>query len=183
MKHKRALALLLAAALCCALLAGCAAPAGGEDGSGGSGGTSGSQEGPGEGIPFEEGQLYAVAYLGYQEMGALEEYAQRYLDGGRLPVHYLSPGDFYLVIPRYAGMELALYRNDVETGAAELIYEDPDCGPFVLQCNVSDIFADATIRLDYQGETAEFSPFISLKDGSVDAGARGLLLTGEEDGG
>ena len=42
---------------------------------------------------------------------------------------------------------------------------------------------EVTVRLDYQGETAEFSPFISLKDGSVDAGARGLLLTGEEDGG
>ena len=47
----------------------------------------------------------------------------------------------------------------------------------ILQCNASDIFADATIRLTYEGETAEFSPFISLKDGSVDLGTQGLDLT------
>ena len=41
----------------------------------------------------------------------------------------------------------------------------------------SDIFADAVIRLTYQDESVEFSPFLSLKDGSVDIGARGLDLT------
>ena len=177
MKHKRALALLLAAALCCVLLAGCAAPAGGEDDSGESGGTSGSREGPGEDIPFEEGQLYAVAYLGYQEMGSLDYYVEEYLDNDQIPVHYLSPGDFYLVIPRYGEMELSLYQNDFTTSNSTLLYEDPSCRPFVLQCNVSDIFSDATIRLSYQGSTVEFSPFISLKDGFVEVGDAGLDLT------
>ena len=58
------------------------------------------------------------------------------------PVHYLSGGDFYLVIPRYDGMALALSRSDIETLQSTLIYEDPDCRPFLLQCNASDIFAD-----------------------------------------
>lgn len=74
-------------------------------------------------------------------------------------------------------MELTLYRNDMETMDPLLLYEDPDCKPFILQCNASDIFADATIRLSYGEETAEFSPFISLKDGAVDVGEQGLLLT------
>ena len=106
----------------------------------------------------------------------MKEYAQRYLDGAELPVHYLSTGDYYLIIPRCPGTELSLYRNDLETAQSTLIFHDPDCGPFVLQCNASDIFADATIRLTCQDGTAEFSPFISLKDGSVQLGERGLDL-------
>ena len=128
-------------------------------------------------IPFQEGQLYAAAYLGYQQIDDLDYYLERYLDDGELPVHYLSGGDFYLVIPRYDGMALALSRSDIETLQSTLIYEDPDCRPFLLQCNASDIFADAVIRLTYQDESVEFSPFLSLKDGSVDVGARGLDLT------
>ena len=128
-------------------------------------------------IPFSEDALYAVAYLGYQEMSSLDYYAGQYLDDEALPVHYLSDGDFYLIIPRYDGMELALCRNDLETSQPNLIYQDPDCRPFILQCNASDIFADATIRLTYKDETAEFSPFISLKDGSVDIGTQGLDIT------
>lgn len=142
------------------------------------GGCVSQAAGDGQGtIPFEEGQYYAVAHLGYQQMDSLAGYAQRYLDGEQVPVHYLSDGDYYLVIPRYGGMELALYQNDLETSRPVLIYEDPDCRPFVIQCNVSDIFADATIRLSREGEQVEFSPAISLKDGSVEVGEHGLDLT------
>lgn len=133
-------------------------------------------------IPFAEGQLYAAAYLGYQQMDNLDYYVQQYLGSDSLPVHYLSSGDYYLIIPRYSGMELSLYRNDFDTSEPILIYEDPDCRPFVLQCNASDIFADATIRLTWQEETVEFSPFLSLEDGSVQIGAQGLNLTKEAAG-
>ena len=128
-------------------------------------------------IPFADGQFYAAAYLGYQQIDSWDYYAEHYLDSDQLPIHYLSDGDYYLVIPRYPGMELSLFRNDMEALEPLLIYEEPDCRPFILQCNASDIFADATIRLTYQGETAEFSPYISLKDGSVMLGEQGLNLT------
>lgn len=164
---KRISLTLAALALCAALLAGC---------------PSSRQETPAQtsrrdAIPFAEGQLYALAYLGYQEADDLDYYAQRYLDNAALPVHYLSAGDYYLVIPRYDDMALSLYQGDINTLEPALIFEDPHCEPFLLQCNASDIFADATVRLTYNGETAEFSPFISLKDGSIDPGPRGLLLT------
>ena len=120
-----------------------------------------------------------MAHLGYLEAEHLDFYAQRYLDSDALPVHYFSQGDFYLIIPRYSGMDLALYRNDITTGRADLVYQEPDCGPFLIQCNVSDIFPDAAIQLTYEGETVEFSPFLSLKDGSVQVGDRGLNLTQE----
>lgn len=158
----------LAALICCAaLLAGCA--------------PAGPEASKRDAIPFSQDQLYAVAYLGYQQAEDLDHYAQRYLDDDALPVHYLSAGDYYLVIPRYENMALSLYWCDINAAQPALVYEDPRCGPFLLQCNASDIFSDAVVRLEYQGETAEFSPFISLKDGSIDPGPRGLLLTKDPD--
>ena len=127
-------------------------------------------------IPFEEDQLYAVAYLGYLEMEDLALWTEKYLDDAAVPIHYFSEGDYYLIIPRFEGMRVRLYRNDMETMGKSLVYESEHCVPFVVQCNISDIFPDVTVALTYQGETVEFSPYISLKDGSVEAGERGLLL-------
>lgn len=132
-------------------------------------------------IPFAAEQSYAVAHLGYQQIDSLDYYVEHYLDSDQLPIHHFSDGDYYLVIPRYSDMELSLYLHDLETSQPTLIYEDPHCQPFILQCNVSDIFADATIQLTYQGETVSFSPFISLKDGTLDIGAHGLELTKDPD--
>lgn len=130
-----------------------------------------------EAIPFEEGQLYAAAYLGYQEIEDLDYYIGRYLDSAQLPIHYVSDGDYYLIIPRYTGMTVTLSVNDLETSRPTAIFIDPDCGPFIVQCNASDVFADVTIRLEHRGDAAEFSPFISLESGAPMMGERGLDLT------
>ena len=129
-----------------------------------------------EAIPFEEGQLYAIAHVGYQDTTDLELYAP-FLETTELPVHYVSSGDYYLVIPRYDDIAMSLVRNDVETGETTLLYSTPACEPFLLQCNISDIFSDATILLARGEETAEFSPFISLENGEVMPGECGLDLT------
>ena len=65
----------------------------------------------------------------------------------------------------------------IETTERILVYEEAESRPFIIQCNVSDIFSDATICLTYQTETVEFSPYISLADGNVEAGDRGLDIT------
>ena len=180
---RRTTAVLLAALLCMALMGGCALlrlpePGTTQSGTSGGGDPQPEQADPiWQGIPFAEGQLYAVAHLGYQQPELLDAYCEAYLGGAELPVHYLSDGDFYLIVPRYEGMELALYENDMETMGSSLRYQDPECGAFVLQCNVSDIFPDATVQLTWQGEQAEFSPFLSLKDGALDVGEHGLVLT------
>lgn len=167
---KKAATYLLTLLSCLVLLAGCSLEQPGV-------GTTEPAGSKLDAIPFTDGQYYAVAYLGYQKIEDLDFYVEQYLDSNELPAHYLSAGDYYLVIPRYPGMAMSLYQNDMETMDSVLVYEDPDCRPFILQCNVSDIFADATIRLTYGEETVEFSPFISLMDGSVDVGDGGLDLT------
>ena len=131
-----------------------------------------------ETVPFSGDQLYAVAYLGYLEPTDLTYFTEAYLDGAP-PTFYFSAGEYYLVIPRYQGMALSLLRNSMETMDSTLVYEDPSARPFVVQCNVSDIFPDVTVRLTWEGETVEFSPYVSLKDGSIVVGDRGLLLKKE----
>ena len=81
-------------------------------------------------LPYEDGQLYAAAYLGYL------------------------------------------------TQTSSIFYEQPDGSPFVIGCNVSDIFPDVTVEITASdGEKVSFSPFISLEDGSVEVGERGLNIT------
>lgn len=130
-----------------------------------------------ESIPFLDNQLYAVAYLGYNEINELSFYIEKYLDNENIPIHYLSQGEYYLVIPRYPNMTLTLYKNDMETMQPSLIFEEKECRPFIIQCNVSDIFPDATVCLTYNEETVEFSPYVSLKDGTVEVGDRGINIT------
>ena len=168
---KQAVAVFLSAVL---LFGGC-----GQSGSTAESGNAGSTVSVSkrDSIPFEEGQLYAAAYLGYQTTDGLDYYTDRYLDSGVLPTHYVSGGDYYLVIPRYDGTAVSLYVNDIETSLSTLRFQDPDCGPFLIQCNASDIFTDITVSLEYDGKTAEFSPFISLKDGTLSIGEGGLDLT------
>ncbi len=128
-------------------------------------------------IPFANEQLYAVACVGYGEDTALAEYCEQYLDGASVPIHYVSDGETYLIIPRFADMTLRLYVNDMETSSKTLIYEEENCRPFAVRCNVSDIFPDVTISLTRGETTVEFSPFVSLKDGTLQIGDFGLNLT------
>ena len=114
--------------------------------------------------------------LGWEEMEGLADYQAAYLQGESVPVHYISPGEFYLIIPRYPDMAVKLYRNDINGAAPALTFESAACVPFVVQCNISDIFSDVTVELSYGGEAVSFSPYISLKDGSVQVGERGLEL-------
>ena len=121
-------------------------------------------------IPFENNQLYAVAYLGYGVKEYMDYYRENYLDEEEVLNYYFSGAEYYLIIPRYEDMEVRLYRNDLATMGQTLEQECENGKPFIVQCNISDIFPDVTVELTYNGETVEFSPYISLKDGSVQGG-------------
>lgn len=133
-----------------------------------------------EEIDFAENQLYAAAYLGYygyEDLENLSQYSLKYDLDEDIPIHYFSQGEYYLVIPRYENTDLKLYKNDFNTMDSILVYEEKDMRPFVIQCNVSDIFSDVTVSLTYNDEEVSFSPYRSLKDGSVQVGERGKNIT------
>ena len=73
---------------------------------------------------------------------------------------------------------MRLYKNDMVTDSKTLFYEQTNGDAFVIGCNVSDIFPDVTVEITASdGEKVSFSPFISLEDGSVEVGERGLNIT------
>lgn len=51
------------------------------------------------------------------------------------------------------------------------------CALLLAGCGTAAQTPDATVSITSGGETVDFSPYISLKDGSVQVGARGLNIT------
>ena len=188
---KRMAILLVISALCLSL-AGCGlghgqvgSPASSQPGTSAAAETAGVQAAetaapetePPKSVPFQDGQLYAVAYLGYGSIDDLDYYMENYLNVTSLPIHYISGGEYYLIIPRGDEMTVKLYVIDPETSTQTLIYEEAECRPFIVQCNASDIFADLAVEISGPEGSAGFSPSLSLRDGSVQAGDSALDLT------
>ena len=98
-------------------------------------------------LPYAEGQLYAAAWLGWQDTGNLSRYADLCPEIKEAPVLHLSDGEYWLILPRYPGTALEVSQLDINTSETRLVYSDPDCEALILQCNISDIFPDAEIRL------------------------------------
>ena len=62
----------------------------------------------------------------------------------------------------------------VSFNTVDTIYQQDDGAPFLLKCNVSDIFPEIRMIItDSNGDVFEWSPMISMRDGSV-------FLTGED---
>ena len=72
---------------------------------------------------------------------------------------------------------LRVLKEDFDTGEKSVAYEDPDGKPIILHCNASDIFFDADVELTDAAGTVSFTPYISPRDGAIEIGEHGLLLT------
>lgn len=72
----------------------------------------------------------------------------------------------YLIVPRYKGSvevhSLTLKDEDVESSLIDIVDE-----PFYIVCNASDIFPNSRIKLETRLGEFVYTPYISLKDGSV----------------
>lgn len=92
-------------------------------------------------------------------------------DGGDMP--YLIGEECYLVIPKYKNASVSLKELEItEDGKLKEVdnpYLDNNaCGGTTLVCqNISDIGPNGKITIRYRDDIIEFSPQLSLKDGSV----------------
>jgi len=97
--------------------------------------------------------------------------------------------DLYALIPRHREAQVTVNRLDMDPDTGETltgptVYHGP--GPVLLWCNASDIFPNARVTVKDEGRTTAegfsdevtFSPYLSLKDGSVatDAGEKVYLF-------
>lgn len=92
-------------------------------------------------------------------------------DGGDIP--YLIGEECYLVIPKYKNASVFLKELEItEDGKLKEVdnpYLDSNaCSGTTLICqNISDIGPNGKITIKYRDDVIEFSPQLSLKDGSV----------------
>lgn len=92
-------------------------------------------------------------------------------EGGDMP--YIIGEDCYLVIPKYKNASVSLKELEItEDGKLEEV-ENPyldnnSCSGTTLICqNISDLGPNGKITIRYRDEVVEFSPELSLKDGSL----------------
>lgn len=109
-------------------------------------------------LPYTEGQLYAAAWLGWQDTGDLSRYADLCPEIEEAPVLRLSDGEYWLILPRYPGTALEVSQLDINTSEARLVYSDPDCEALILQCNISDISRMPKSVCAVRKGRPEFSP-------------------------
>ena len=117
-------------------------------------------------IVWEEDNIAAMAFLGYGEyLFALGTYTA---DTAPIPVYEIEGDEYYLLVPKDKDTQIKIYENDFNTmEKGKLLFDIETASPFVLKCNVSDIFSNVVIELVSPTKTIEFSPFLSLMDGSV----------------
>lgn len=131
-------------------------------------------------VVWEDDEIYAMALLGYSGAfgeGELDEAIDGYLELyapelSAVDIHRVdATGDEnYLVIPRFDGtVTISALGMPSESGEAEVgeVLDQFEAQAFVITCNVSDIYGNALISVEADGEVATFEPRISLMDGSL----------------
>lgn len=140
----------------------------------------------------EGGYLCGMALVGYSEEilyplsenEQLSAYLESYPelnDMTKEQVVYCTGNELYIIYPADSAIKLTIYENfiDEENDFAEckcnILYSNSG-EPILLKCNVSDIIPNVIVRIEGDdGEFIEFSPFISLKDGTLSLPEGGLV--------
>lgn len=144
-------------------------------------------------VLVDEGSMCGVIYLGYAEADVfdlksnrayydnmIEEsgYAQDFDFMSHIPDdHFIGTPmghDVYLIIPTDPNANVAVNymiydeEDDFAGRIGDILYTNTNGSPFLLQCNYSDIFSDASVVIvDSDGQMLTWSPFLSLRDGKV----------------
>ncbi|WP_167957477.1 hypothetical protein [Anaerosporobacter faecicola] len=130
----------------------------------------------------QENCYCAVAYLGYVEDNSLQTVRNRITEEfGSSAYTFLEDiqeedlvvvggCDLYCIVPIGDDVKVTVERvglDDNGNPVKEEVIAQREKEPFVLVCNESDIMSNVAITMESENQTYEFSPYISLKDGSL----------------
>ena len=139
-------------------------------------------------IMFDEGYTCGVILLGYIDGAATADdcknifldsvYAEEFEFITDIPdencVITENGTELYLIIPCNTDDVQVTVRewqltedNDYMGGAGDVLYSSEYGAPVLIKCNVSDIMPNTVVIIEDNGDTLQWSPHISLKDGSV----------------
>lgn len=111
-------------------------------------------------------ELIGIAYLNN------EKEASQYFDNlpdDQITTYTTNGEELYLIIPRSNDISITIYEANLEENGnlakGEIIAKTNET--FIIKCNQSDIVPNTILNITSNDLTIEYSPSISLKDGSV----------------
>jgi len=123
-------------------------------------------------LPFEkdDGKFLGIIYIGGLEEDYDYTIVDKYFNTREFETVELEGQEKYLIIPRDCKVEVYSLSMD-EIDEMDFVMKEKHIKtmdkPFYITCNVSDIIANSMIRVVKDGKQYSYSPYISLKDGSV----------------
>lgn len=118
---------------------------------------------------LEKLSAWTTIFLNFDDPNMLVSMKQS--EGGDMP--YLNGEECYLIIPKYRNASVSLKELEISQDgklkevANELLDFNACAGTTFVCQNISDIAPNGKITIRYRDDVIEFSPSISLKDGSL----------------
>nr|WP_311566235.1 hypothetical protein [Peptoniphilus grossensis] len=118
---------------------------------------------------LEKLSAWTTIFLNFDDPNMLVSMKQS--EGGDMP--YLNGEECYLIIPKYRNASVSLKELEISQDgklkevANELLDFNACAGTTFVCQNISDIAPNGKISIRYRDDVIEFSPSISLKDGSL----------------
>ena len=121
-------------------------------------------------VKNDDEKLWGIIYVGGLEQDYDYTIVDKYFNTRDFETVNLEGEEKYLIIPRGCEVEIySLSMDEVDEENFEMNekYIKTLDKPFYITCNVSDIIANCLIRVNKDGNQFSYSPYISLKDGSI----------------
>ena len=114
------------------------------------------------GLTANDNYLIGVSLLDNKEQ------VTDYIDS-EVKFYDLNGDEIYLIVPKYKDTTVKIYESELTDDGnlekANLV--DTLSEPFIIKCNISDIVPSVILKITHEDRVEEYSPFISLKDGSL----------------
>lgn len=119
-------------------------------------------------LPFEanDGKLMGIIQIGGSEDDYDYNIVDKYFKSREFETIEFGGTEKYLIIPRDNEVEVYSLNMD-EEGMMSESHIKTMSEPFYITCNVSDIISNSLLRVMKDGKQYSYSPYISLKDGSL----------------
>lgn len=119
-------------------------------------------------LPFahNDGKLMGIIQIG----GSDEDYdysiVEKYFTTNDFETIEFGGTEKYLIVPR--SYDIQVYSLELtEDGGLKETFIKSMSEPFYITCNMSDIIANSLLRIKNDSKQYSYSPYISLKDGSL----------------
>lgn len=119
-------------------------------------------------LPFKDndGMLIGIIQIGGSELDYNYSAVDKYFNTREFETIEFGGTEKYLIIPRDNPIDIYSLNMDEDGGMRET-YIKSMSEPFYITCNISDIISNSLLRVNVNGKQYSYSPYISLKDGSL----------------